>query len=485
MARISNPITFSRHFDFDANKLDSAGATDPTLTFDTRLFIDPLLLAGCRQVEISKDAAANFRLHFERIAKLLSRSTHENDRLWSAAADLFDFRETAPAKGTGLGYGANSVSGRGFGPELTARLMKTAKEIIDLGITDPDLFLLLGLLEDGVGPDLIGDMTTRIILPDLVRFNARVLEDFLPTILRDYEYEMPNGSVVRLPTNPYSPMPLPVVLVPTDILRKLPIALSWSDIADAASKNERIRKRTNQEIGGIWVSFSRRDKARLRAEAFKDPDVLKALLATVKRVPQTPYDSRGDPAGEVFWHELARYLLEREPFNVPAPLSHDADGLRQVVRRIIEQFRHLVEERDLAKELWTGDRPRHEKASQRLFFVVADCYCRASNIDITPEAETGVGPVDFKFSRGYSTRLLVEIKLSTSKKVTAGYEKQIIAYARGESAAALYLIINVGGRFESLRKRLDAARLHALKESRFAPELIYIDGNVKTSASKR
>ncbi len=485
MGRITNPVTFSSHFGVEAARLNELGATDPTLTFDTNLFIDPLLLAQSRHAEISTDAASNFRRHFESIAKLLSKSEAPGDRLWAAAGALFDFREIAEAKGTGLGYGGRSVSGRGFGPKLTAQLMRTAKEIVDLGITDPDLFLLLGLLEEGVGPDLIGDMTTRVIFPELARFNARMLPELIATERLDYEYETPDGDVVKLPSNPYSTQKLPVVLVPTDILRKLPIALCWDDVSTAASKNAGIRRRTNEKIGGIWAALSRKDKAKLRAEAFSDPEALKTLLQGLKSVPRTAYDTQTDPAGEVFWHELKRHLMESEPFSVPKPPSRDNNGLRTVVRAILEQFRHLIEERDLAKELWANGEPRPEKAAQRLFFVVADCYCRASNIDITPEADTGVGPVDFKFSHGYSERLLIEIKLTTNKNVVSGYDKQIVAYAKGENAAVTYVVINVGGNFERIRKRLDTARLIAVKESRLAPELMYIDGTIKPSASKR
>src|SRR5216684_110390 len=47
-------------------------------------------------------------------------------------------------------------------------------------------------------------------------------------------------------------------------------------------------------------------------------------------------------------------------------------------------------------------------------------------VDISPEANMG-GPIDFKFSRGYSARVLVEMKRS-SGTVVHGYEKQLEFY---------------------------------------------------------
>ena len=62
---------------------------------------------------------------------------------------------------------------------------------------------------------------------------------------------------------------------------------------------------------------------------------------------------------------------------------------------------------------------------------------------MTPEAETGFGPVDFKFSIGDECKILVELKLSSNKKLRAGYEKQIQAYHVAEKAIhSFYVIIN-------------------------------------------
>jgi hypothetical protein len=99
-----------------------------------------------------------------------------------------------------------------------------------------------------------------------------------------------------------------------------------------------------------------------------------------------------------------------------------------VVIHIINQFRYLIENRGLSKELWHKGKRRNEKSVQRIFFAVADSYCKANNLDISPEVDVGTGQIDFKFSSGYETRLLVEVKLSDNPKLVAGYEKQLEIY---------------------------------------------------------
>jgi hypothetical protein len=201
VAKIKNPERFSDHFGVDPTLLRDAGVLDPTLNVDTRLFIDPLLLEGSAHPEI-RQGRASYEAHFTTAIKLLNASTEVGDVPWRTALRHLSFPEV---KGTCLGYGAASVSGSGSGAEMTHHFIRTAKEIADLGVTDPDLFVALSLLEEGFGPDRISDMTANVILGDLLALNARVLRDLnvptKPLILR-----LRNGKSysAALPTNPYA-----------------------------------------------------------------------------------------------------------------------------------------------------------------------------------------------------------------------------------------------------------------------------------------
>jgi len=197
-----------------------------------------------------------------------------------------------------------------------------------------------------------------------------------------------------------------------------------------------------------------------------------------------PYDMYSDPRGEIFWRRLAASLAEQEPFTLKPPPRMDMAGVVSVVEQIIEQFRFLIEDRRFSEELYNAGKPRPEKAAQRLFFAVAYAYCKANNLDLTPEADTGNGPVDFKVSAGFTGRALVEIKLSTNGKVVKGYTRQLETYkAAEETLKGFYIVIDVGQMGDKGKSLLEIKNEAASKNETTSP-VIFIDGIRRPSASK-
>jgi hypothetical protein len=80
--------------------------------------------------------------------------------------------------------------------------------------------------QEGFGPDRISDMTTNVILGDLLAFNDRILPS-LSVPIEPIMLRLRNGRTfeAKLPINPFVKGKSPVVLVPGDILRDLPIAI--------------------------------------------------------------------------------------------------------------------------------------------------------------------------------------------------------------------------------------------------------------------
>ena len=110
-----------------------------------------------------------------------------------------------------------------------------------------------------------------------------------------------------------------------------------------------------------------------------------------------------------------------------------------------------------------------------LFFAVAYSYCKANNLDITPEAETGTGPVDFKVASGFNGRVLVEIKLSTNKKMVAGYTRQLEAYKKAEETMqGYYVVIDVGGPIGRKRRQLAKLRNDAIARKETVSPIIFL-----------
>lgn len=482
MAKITSPVRFSDHFGIDSALLSAAGVLDPTLNVDTGLFIDPLLLESSRHPEMHEGARATYEAHFETTIKLLRASKAHGDVAWRSALKHLSFPEI---KWTCLGFGAASVSGSGSGADMTGNFIQTAKEIVDLGVEDPDLFIAMSLFEEGFGPDRISDMTTNVILGDLLHFNARVLKDLsVPT--EAVTLRLRNGRTydATLPVNPYVRGGAPLILVPADILRQLPIAKDWSEVADAAAKNEELRGRVNDQIARLWKTKTLKDKDELRRWALSGKGAFETLLEMLHGASPKPYDMAGDPLGEIFWRGLAAKLAEQEPFRLKAPARLDLDGVVSVVEQIIEQFRFLVEDRRFSEELYHAGRPRPEKAAQRLFFAVAYAYCKANDLDLTPEADTGNGPVDFKVSVGFTGRVLVEIKLSTNGKVVKGYSRQLETYKTAEEAVKGYYVILDVGQMGEKAKNLMALKNEAARRGEATSPVIFIDGTRRLSASK-
>jgi hypothetical protein len=276
MAKIINPILFSAYFNVDPSELDEAGLIDPFLNVDLELFIDPVLLEKSANVEISNNAFNTFKAYISDIIRLLKISKAEEDAAWKAARRLLNLNE---ASENGLGYGGASRSGSSRPVEIQTMILRTTKEIIELGANDPEMISLMGFFEEGVGPDTISDLTTRIIFLNL----AKVTSDFC--------------NAQGLATTPISEemqdIGLPVfvdtkdrqksfLLVPQDIVRDLPIANDWSDVSEAAMKNVQIRDKVNQLLAGIARPTITDTKHALRGAALSSSVAFNHFLLSVK-----------------------------------------------------------------------------------------------------------------------------------------------------------------------------------------------------------
>jgi hypothetical protein len=478
MGKIKNPATISSEFGIDLAVLNQLGVVNVLLNTDTLVFLDPLLLEDSSHKEISDGAYKSYRARFETIIKLLAASKTEDDVPWRNAKRLFRFSEIS---WTCLGYGT-TVKGSGFGKDLVSSTLDTASQIVALGVDDIDLFMALALFEEGIGPDRISDMTTNIILDDLIGFSIRINKE-LKIATKEFKI---GSSTYGLVSNPYSDQPL--IFVPNDIVRDLPIASDWSDISRVVRENEELRDRVNDHVGEIWATMTKKDKQRLKNSALRSKEAFQQVMDMIREVEPKPYDFKNDRNGESFWTELLKKIAKDYPYDLSSYAGRKLkpDEVVEVVNKILDQFQDLVENKGLWKELWDeSGKPRKEKASQRLFFAVAYSYCKANNIDLTPEADSGNGPVDFKLSQGFDSKLVIEIKLSTNGSLVHGFEKQLEIYKKADDTdLGVFLIIDVGGigkKYGEVRR----LRNEFIKEHGKASDIWCVDGSQKESASKR
>lgn len=480
MARINSFISLSSFHGIDPIHFDKAGIFDPLLSADTPLFIDPLLLAESSHHVISVEAKKEFEEYFYRVLILIKRIKYDGDIYDDTVFKQLLFPEV---KGLCLGYGSSSVQGRGAGKKLTQKLQASAKEIVAAGYEDPYLFTLLSVLGAGFGADRISDMTARVIENSLCKFTQIEAKKLgIPT----QEYRTVDGIKFKLPKNPIINSRL--LLLPLDILRKLPIAKDWESAMDAASENYSIRQRVNQYIGNIFQSKTKKDKKAAfdiaKNKILTNASAFSAAMEMFNAVEKSPYDYKNDPDGYISWRRLIHSVSENTPKSTLKSITTANDAIK-IVEDIIQRFKYWIEERRASKELWDSNgKPRKEKTAQTIFFMIADEFCRQNGLDISPETDSGGGPVDFKFSVGYDNRIVVEIKLSTNTKLLTGLTNQIEAYRDAEDAkAAFYVIIDVGAMGNKI-SRINIEKNKFNYMGKRPTDIIVIDGKVRPSASK-
>jgi hypothetical protein len=461
-----------------AADLNATGAFNGFVDIDSRLHVDPHLLAASSVPELA-GSRQRFEGHFRKVLKLLRHSKQKGDQLWNGASKLIQSKEIPQ---TGLGYAKHDTGGSGIGPLLAGRLTGIAKEITDAGVADIEIFELLGLLQEGIGADRISDMTVSVILPDLLAFSERVGRD-LRTPTAKFEHD---GKTFAVPLNRNTGQP--IVLVPRDILRRLPTAASWSDVDRVAAHNEQLRRRVNPIIGDTWkkATSAKIGKDVLRKTLNDNPELVVELVKTYRSKPKAGYDFDKDPEAVFVWHAITEELALAAPLGLQLKGPLDRDGLLQTVKTICARFKELVEDNRLSRLLYNDDKsPRKEKAAQLAFFGIANAYCEANDFDISPEADGGAGPVDFKISKGYQYRVVVEMKLSSNSSLVHGFEAQLPNYQKAEKALhSVYLVVKNGN--HDLRiKKLEAARQTALKKKLRVPDLLVVDGRLRPAASRR
>lgn len=470
-----HPVLFSNHFGLSANALNSAKLLDPILNSDTKLFIDPLLLSKSQNTVIKKEGRKAVQASFENVIGLLDISATEGDVAWKGAYKALNLDERPE---TSLGYGAAGTSGSSRPPKLRNGILRTAKEIITLGEKNPNMIPLMGLFEEGVGPDTLSDMATNFLLPAL----SQITEEFCVANGVPVQKFGPKYSDRQLPVNPYH-AGAPVLLVPRDILRDLPLAADWSDVSRVVMEVREIRDAVNQMFGNIAKASVSQKKAALRRVVFSSQTLLRKLIDAVAMASES-YDEKADLDG---YYQFRRVLGEDPtPFvgMLNKPVTNDGSALEQTVNEIISRFQAMVEDNNMWELLWNGTTPRHERASQLLFFAVANVMCAVNDVDISPETNSGGGPVDFKFSTGFSGRVLVELKLSKGS-VVHGYKTQLEAYKKAATTkAGIFVVMDIGGMGRKLRT-IEKLKADAEARGERVSEIVVIDARRQKSASKR
>jgi hypothetical protein len=464
------PVSITSHFKLSETKFKSLGAFDSFLDEDSDLFLDPALLF-ITDIREFKDAREIIVRRFEELIDLLkaTREPDDDSITWHTAVKKFCFRELP---GINLGYSDGHTQGRGIGKGLSRSTLINVHELVHKGVQHPRLFELVPIFQEGIGCDLVSDMLARILEKQLTMYSLRVF--------RESGLDVSSG---RLPKNPFRPN-TPVYALPLSLLAELPLAESWWDISDVCARNAEARAAMSQIMGDAWSSHRVR-KEHLRALFLQNPDLVKSILDDYINQQPTQYDFENDPRGEFKWVKPLQTTISQEPLALSLITNPSVADIHSCVSQICSHYKDLIEKKGSWELLWDDTKrlPRNERMAQRAFKMVAHSYCRANNLDISPESNGGRGPVDFKFSVGLN-KVLVELKVSSNSKLVSGYKSQLPIYQDAEDTdRSILLVIDFGSNDSRVNKLIDehtADKNSGMK----VPDLIIVDASQKLTGSK-
>ena len=476
-------ISLSEHYKIKSKEFEKYGILNPTVNADVNLFIDPLLLKTSSH-KIFRDNARNkyenFFIELKNKAKVIIKlSSDKRERAIKNTIKDICAKEMA---GLCLGYSQHSNKGSGVGPEIAEKILKSAISIFEEDMDDPMIFSVLHLLEEKIGPDYISDLTAKIIKNELCEFTQEIAEKL--SIPRT-EMVLSNNVVYTLPKHPF--LNSPIYLLPMDILSELPTESDFKYVFGTFSRtSEDIRTLVNEDISNIFSSCqyvkTSEVKQSIKNYLFRNPKAITELINHISSLNIKQYNFDEDKLGINFAIKINEYLDFTEIH------INSNNNKEQIIKDLIYSFKKVFDNNNNFKRslLWYKDKNKPEKAWQNVFNIYTMRTLEANNIDLTPEFETGSGPVDFKlvYDEGNICRTLIEMKLSSNTNYIDGFVKQTEKYkdCTENVKKAYFIFINVDKEEQKWLEKVNKLN-QKKKELDIDTEIVFIDGRINPSAS--
>jgi hypothetical protein len=462
---------FNQRFGVSAIVMRRLGVFNADISVDNKMFVDPKLLKiGKDEFSGAHDDLIAYFGEVVRLVKLIKTRT-EQDMAWAAAWQRMKFKETT---NTALGFAKDGTNGNGIGKVLAKGIVTRASEILPHVDFVPDVFELIGVFAERIGCDRLSDMVVSILKPRFLSYTDRIARDLGVEQTVEIAYR---GKKYICPR--FKKGDKPMILVPQSLLKPLPIAADIEDALYIAELNSQARA----EVNRIYAEAQKRRvsvRPYLRRIVRDDPSITRGIILGYQKARPVPYDFDRDPKDVASLAPIAREIVGEQ---VAKPVGlNKMERVEKCVSETVVHLQNSIEHNRLSELLYDDEGvPRPEIVSQRLIYAIAEIFAKVYDVDLSREGNAGPGAVDFRFTVGHDARLLVEVKLSTHKRLKDGYYEQLPAYARAEHIKRLMLIV--------IRVTRDDSNLTALVESikkKSLPiQLVIIDAVPKPSASKR
>lgn len=456
---------------------------DPILTQDTLLFIDPFAVFKSKD-DLFKDTYSEMMYFFQQAFELIAHAGGNKANLsYKKAESMLMFPEE---NAFCLGY-SKARRGSGTGPLWAKTLACNINSIIAKGVTHISHFEELGIFCIGVGPDRLSDMATNLLKSRFITYTQRICNSYeipmqkvrVQNAYFDYEYKCWCAGEYLLPINPYKNNS-PVILIPKDFLNVLP-EINSDDFQSTIDLSERMRNDFNYEID------KNLDKEKIAEIAIEHYDLVKEYIEIVEKRKANTFGELMKKTLRYTWYELSKEIVSLNKFEFGA-INNDTAFLDKIFE-FTKYYKDFVEIRAGYKLLWNETKtvPRSEEDVQILFKGILDEHCRANNIDFTREVNQGMGPVDFRFSTGYSKRVLLEAKLAKNTKFWNGLKKQLPKYMQIDSCRlGIFLVIAFTDNDIKRVNDIQTIARETEEKYKIAIKTIVVDARVdnKESASK-
>ena len=481
-------IYFSDYFNIDKEILDEYGAFDISLINDLPVFIDPFLLFTSDKTEYQE-------LHdkiIEYIAFLRDMSQNGEIRP-GLLKSWFQFPEV---KQNWLGYSKSGNGGRGLGPQFADALNENLHTIFNnFGneqVTQGSHLEKLCLIKSNVGRDMISDFTTNLIKGFLCEYTQSFALEYLdPSQVRsvsvshaafNYTIRVWTPRIYKLPyiDNDF------ILLTPKDILTKDDTWISKHDLfADFSTitssiPNEELRAQINEYFIRTLPKKEPKKEDYEIARALtlsKYPEIIDYYIKYKEDHGEKARDISSDKLKEAERlfieniHELVTTLDEKVQFT-----KVKWDTFEEAYQRVM-YLKQVIENNDGYRIFYIRGKPVKREADLQLMFKLT---WFATPSDFNSEVDNGGGPVDFKISRGFKDKTLIEFKLASNTKLKQNLAKQVERYQEANQTDKAIKVILYFDKSE-LAKTQKILKELGLKEGK---TIILISAEKRVSASK-
>ena len=430
-------IHFSDFFEIEAEILEEYGAFDTSLINDLPLFIDPFLLFTSSKQE--------YKLLHEDIIKYIAFLKDISVKEGISDGLLKSWFMLPEVKQNWLGYSRKGNGGSGLGEKFARSLNGNLHTVFNnfgaKTITNSSHFEKLCLIEEGVGKDNISDFITNIIKKYLLNYTQDLSRKFIESkFLREhpidkvkfnYEIRAWKRETFLLPTlnRDY------IILVPKDLLTKDD---TWINRKDMISKYDRIYSSIpNSQLRAQLNQYFLRALPNKPKQKDKDEAAAKAIRECPEYIDYyIKYkEETGDDAKEVSSQKVIQIeeVFKIKVKNLVSIICESSNFYKQKFDTFEESYqrvmylKNVIENNDGYRLFYLEGKPIKKESDLQLLFRLT---WFATESDINSEVNNGRGPVDYKISRGFGDKTLVEFKLASNSKLKQNLEKQLPVYEK-------------------------------------------------------